>query len=238
MDSGELLRQQTRSGLMALRDTGYRDFIARLIPTIDKARIIGVRAPALKRLAKAFPEDRLRDYLRSPLPHDYFEEMGLHGALIGRLKDYDEALDRTRAFLPHVDNWATCDSFVPTALRKRPEAFYDELKGWLRSDHVYTIRFGIVNLMGDYLGKHFEPEMLALVSAIRSETYYVNMAIAWYLSEALLKQPALTLPLLEDGRLSPFVHRMAIQKAVESHQISPELKQTLRGLRKPRSTSV
>ena len=38
--------------LFALQDLSYRDFQARLMPTVDKARIIGVRTPALRRLAR------------------------------------------------------------------------------------------------------------------------------------------------------------------------------------------
>jgi hypothetical protein len=32
-----------------MQDLAYRDFQAKLMPTVDKARVIGVRAPALRR---------------------------------------------------------------------------------------------------------------------------------------------------------------------------------------------
>ena len=38
--------------LFTLQDTKYRDFSARLTPNISKDAIIGVRAPAIRALAK------------------------------------------------------------------------------------------------------------------------------------------------------------------------------------------
>lgn len=232
MQKDEGLRQAVRDRLFELKDPGYRDFTARLIPTLPAERIIGVRTPALKELARSFPfEAEAGDYL-ALLPHHYYEENNLHAFLIGRIRDYDRALALTKAFLPQLDNWATCDSFRPAALMKRPEAYLEELLRWLQDDKPYTVRFAIVNLMGRYLDRHFKPELLQKVSAIDSEAYYIQMAVAWYLSEALFKQYALTLPLLEEGRLSRFVHNKAIQKAIESRQIPPAHKERLRALRR------
>lgn len=85
--------------------------------------------------------------------------------------------------------------------------------------------------MGRYLDSHFQPQMLDWVCGIRSEAYYVNMAIAWYLCEALIKQYPLALAQLETGQLSHFVHNKAIQKATESRMLSQEQKDLLRSLR-------
>lgn len=224
------LRLRVRRELMALADPGYRDFISKLIPNIHKDSIMGVRTPAMRAYAKAFPEDRLRDYL-ALAPHATYEESNLHTFLIGKIRDYEEALGYTEAFLPHVDNWATCDGFQVKALQRQPARFIPRLREWLSSEAPYTQRFAIVNLMGRCLDSHFQPEMLGWVCDVKSEHYYVNMAIAWYLSEALLKQYELTLPIIEGRGLSRFVHNKAIQKAIESRQISGERKQALRLLR-------
>lgn len=226
----EALRLRVREEIKALSDPGYRTFISGLIPTRDKETIMGVRSPALQSYAKAFPEASIRPYL-SLLPHRYLEEDGLHALLIGRLKDYDEVLTYTRAFLPHIDNWATCDSFKAQALLKKPDRFISELKSYLVSDHVYTIRYGIVNLMGAYLSRHFDPAMIEWVCSVRHEDYYVQMAIAWYMAEALIKQPALAYPVIEEKRLSKQTHNRAIQKAVESRRISAHDKDRLKTLR-------
>lgn len=50
------------------------------------------------------------------------------------------------------------------------------------------------------------------------------MMIAWYLATALAKQWEETIPYLEERRLSEWVHRKTIQKAVESYRITKEKK--------------
>ena len=57
------------------------------------------------------------------------------------------------------------------------------------------------------------------------------MMIAWYFATALAKQPDDTLPYLTERRLDVWTHNKAIQKAVESYRIPPELKQRLREMR-------
>lgn len=225
------IRQIMRERLMAKQDAGYQAFIAKLIPTLDPERVIGVRAPALRTIVKAVTEAERAAYL-ALLPHHYYEEHILHAALIGQLRDYDEMMARLEAFLPYVDNWAVCDSLPPKLLTKRPEESWRHIQAWIADGRPYHIRFGVVCLMGRFLDKHFQKEMLPLVAGIRSEEYYVNMALAWYLCEALIKQPALAQPLFEQGALPKWVHNKAIQKAVESRQVSEERKSALRALRR------
>jgi 3-methyladenine DNA glycosylase AlkD len=221
-----------RRRILALQDARYRDFIVKLIPSIPAQRVIGVRTPMLRRLARdGYLKERAATFLEM-LPHAYYEEDMLHAFLIEQVTDYDEALACINRFLPFVDNWATCDSLVPRALMQQPDNFYEEIKRWMGDSHPYIKRFGIVRLMGSFLDERFKSEMLSLVCGIVSEEYYVNMAIAWYLSMSLVKQYPLTLPILQSGEQGKFVHNKTIQKAIESRCISPERKDLLRGLRR------
>lgn len=220
-----------RRRIFALQDAQYRDFIVKLIPNIPAQRVIGVRTPMLRRLAKDVCAKEGAATFLEMLPHAYYEEDMLHAFLIERVMDYDEALACIKRFLPYVDNWATCDSLGPRALMQRPEDYYEEIKLWLASGHPYRQRFGIVRLIAGFLDTRFKPEMLSLVCGIVSEEYYVNMAIAWYLSMALVKQYPLTLPIFQSRVLGKFVHNKAIQKAIESRCVSLERKDLLRGLR-------
>ena len=225
------LRRGVLERLFGMQDKPYRDFISSLIPGIPKERFIGVRIPRLRSIMKdAFTKEGGASYLEA-LPHAYFEEDMLHAFLIGQLEDYRQTLAQTGIFLPYVDNWAVCDSLAPKALMQKPDDFYGEIKFWITDSHPYTQRFAIVQLMGNYLDEAFKPEMLGLVCALKSDEYYVNMAIAWYLSVALLKQFPLTLPVFQKGQLGRFVHNKGIQKAIESRRISPERKELLRSLR-------
>lgn len=114
-------------------------------------------------------------------------------------KDIIAFMEQLERFLPYVDNWATCDMLSPKIFKKHLPYVYERVQKWLQSDAVYTIRFGIVTLLGFYLDNAFEPEMLQLVANVRSEEYYVNMAVAWYFSMALVKQYDATLPTYKIG---------------------------------------
>ena len=220
-------------GLRKLKDENYRAFHAKLIPEIPYETIIGVRTPALRSYAKQVAKLPEAETFIQELPHTYYEENNLHGALLSLLyrKDIEEFLEQLERFLPYVDNWATCDMLSPKIFKKFLPRVYEKVIEWLKSDHTYTVRFGIVTLLGYYLDDAFEPEMLDLVASVKSEEYYIKMAVAWYFSIALVKQYDITIPYIEKQVLEPWTHNKSIQKAIESRRISTEKKQYLRGLK-------
>ena len=225
--------ESIQNRLFSLRDEGYRQFQIKLMPTVDPEKVIGVRTPEIRRCAKElFGSDAAKDFLAS-LPHTYYDENNLHGALLDRIADFDEALAAVEAFLPHIDNWATCDMFCPKALKKQPERLLHSIRGWLKSDRVYTVRYGLVRLTFWYLDEPvFSSDVLELATAVKQEDYYVQMAEAWLFSMALVKQWEATLPYLQAERLSPWIHNKAIQKAIESYQLTPEQKEFLKALKR------
>lgn len=220
-------------GLFALKDENYRRFHAKLIPDIPIDNIIGVRTPVLRKYAKEVAKLPEANIFLESLPHSYYEENNLHGALLSLLypKDIIAFMEQLERFLPYVDNWATCDMLSPKIFKKHLPYVYERVQKWLQSDAVYTIRFGIVTLLGFYLDNAFEPEMLQLVANVRSEEYYVNMAVAWYFSMALVKQYDATLPYIQNRVLEPWTHNKSIQKAIESRRIPQETKAYLRSLK-------
>ena len=217
--------------LFELQDLGYRDFQAKLMPTVNKEKIIGIRTPALRAFAKKYGKtDEAKEYLQI-LPHQYYEENNLHGLLIEQIKDYDRCLKEIDCFLPYIDNWATCDMLAVKVVKKHLDTFIDEVYRWLESDHTYTIRFGINMLMRYYLDDAFQMEYPEKVAQIRSEEYYVNMMRAWYFATALAKQYDKILPFIEGRKLDVWTHNKTIQKAIESYRITSEQKEYLRGLK-------
>lgn len=223
--------ERIRSSLFDAQDTAYRDFHARLIPTVDKERIIGVRTPWVRSLAGAFEKDpKIKDFL-SDLPHYYYEENNVHISLIGRIKDYESCLCELERFLPYIDNWATCDMESPKVFAKHTQELLEPIRRWLASGETYTVRFAIRMLMSFYLEDNFSTEYPDMVSNVRSEEYYVNMMIAWYFATALAKQYDAVLPYMEQKKLAPWTHNKAIQKARESFRITPEQKAYLKTLR-------
>ena len=194
--------------------------------------MLGVRTPDLRRIAREvrdMPETRA---WLNELPHQRFESMQVHAFVVSSLKDYEECVRRIDQFLPHVDNWATCDQLLPKVLAKRPKATRDHALRWMASQHTYTCRFGIGVLMRHFLRTNFSPELMDAVVAIdRDDDYYVNMMRAWYVAEALVWRPAEATEVMERRLLDRWTHNKAIQKAIESRRVDHELKQLLRELK-------
>ena len=211
---------QIRRELEELSDPAYRGSQAKLVPTVDPTRILGVRTPALRALAKKLARERpldARAFLET-LPHATCDEMNLHGELIGLMaKAPEETFGLLDAFLPHVDNWATCDLIRVPSFRRDLPATLERIRGWIASEPKYAVRFGVVQLTALFLGDAFEPSQLDPVAKIARPEYYVNMAHAQYFSFALIKQPATTLPYFErrPPAFDAWTHNKALQKARE-----------------------
>lgn len=223
--------EMVQKKLFELQDPEYREFQCKLMPTVPRDAVIGVRTPNLRKFAKEFSKTSLASEFLTALPHRYYEENNLHGFLIEGIRDYDAAINAADAFLPYVDNWATCDSMSPKVFGRHLPQLLEQIKEWIRSDHTYTVRFGIGMLMRFYLDTAFSLDYPEMVAQIRSEEYYVNMMIAWYFATALAKQYDSILPYLEQRELDPWTHNKTIQKAVESYRITAQQKTYLRTLR-------
>ena len=220
-----------RERLFSLQDEKFAAFQAKLIPNIAPERIIGVRTPELRKLAKALRGSDEAEAFLKELPHEFFEENNLHAFLLCEIKDVERCVRRVEEFLPYVDNWATCDLPAPKCFEKHKKELIAVIRKWISSEKTYVVRYGIGLLLRLYLDADFDPAYLELVTAVQSEEYYVNMMIARSLATALAKQWEETIPYLEERRLSEWVHRKTIRKAVESYRITKEKKEYLRSLR-------
>lgn len=220
--------------LLSLQDKEYRSFQSRLLPTVNPDRIIGVRVPGIRALARDLlrNEPGLASSFLEELPHRYHEEDNLHIFMVSRTKDFDSCLMQVESFLPHLDNWATCDSLRPLAFKRNRKRVLAAAKSWMESRRCYTVRFGIGCMTSYLLDGDFVPEHLELVGRISSQEYYVRMMQAWYFATALAKQYQPALAYLEGAGLDAWTHNKAIQKAVESRRIPDERKALLRGMRR------
>lgn len=242
--------ESIRTKLFELQDIKYRDFQAKLMPTVQPQRMIGVRTPALRDLAKelfrkaqhdpAAKQDL--DAFLEDLPHKYFDEDQLHAFIISLNKDFGDCTGQVEAFLPYVDNWATCDQLSPKVFSKHKAELLPFIRKWIGEPDndgivragqtdTYTVRFGIGMLMQHFLDDAFRPEYPELVANISSPEYYVNMMRAWYFATALAKQWDACIPYIEERRLDDWTQKKTIQKAIESFRITPEQKEYLRTLK-------
>lgn len=228
-----MITDEIRASLFQLQDIKYRDFQSKLIPTADADKMIGVRTPELRRLAKQLGKQKDIGVFLSELPHQYFDEDQLHAFIISEIKDYERCMESVSAFLPYVDNWATCDQMSPKIFKKHRPELLVRIRDWITSGQTYTVRFAVGMLMEHFLDEDFAICYPEMVSEIRSEEYYINMMTAWYFATALAKQYDAVLPFIEEKRLDTWTHNKAIQKAIESRRITPEQKEYLRSLKIP-----
>ena len=223
--------EEIEKRLFALSEPAYRAFQQRLMPTVSPERVIGVRTPLVRSLAKEWKNrTETADFLKE-LPHKYYEEDNLHAFILEGIKDFDECVAALDEFLPFVDNWATCDSMKPKVFLKHKKELLGPIRRWMDSGKTYEVRFAVELLMNLYLDGDFDPVYLDWAAEIKSEEYYINMMIAWYFATALAKQYDKALPYIAERRLSPWVHQKTIQKAVESFRLSEEQKTVLKQYR-------
>ncbi len=225
-----MITDEIRDELYALQDKEYRDFQSRLIPSISPESFIGVRTPELRRLAKDIAKRGDLYAFMDDLPHEFFDENQLHAFAISDMKDFDNCVSRLKAFLPYVDNWATCDQMSPKVFKKHKSELIELVSEWLNDEHLYTVRFAIGMLMEHYLDKDFDPVYPYMVASVKSEEYYIRMMVAWYFATALAKQYDAVIPYIEEKRLETWTHNKTIRKAIESYRIDPAKKEYLRSL--------
>lgn len=220
-----------RERLFALADEKYKDFQSALMPTVDKSKVIGVRTPLIKKLAKELKNTPLAEEFLNDLPHKYYEEDNLHAFLLNEEKDFNKAVSRLDAFLPFIDNWATCDAMRIKAFEKDLAGAEKAAYNWLDRSGVYEKRFAIVTFMKLFTGEYFNTKQADKIAAVRSDEYYVNSAIAWYFATLLTKRYADALPYITQKKLDKATHNLAIQKARESLAVPTETKKYLNTLK-------
>ena len=223
--------KELHSSLFSLQDMEYKAFHSKLMPTVNPETVIGIRTPALRRFAREFAKNEAASAFMEDLPHTYYEENNLHAFLIEAIGDFEKTVSALDLFLPFVDNWATCDMMSPKIFIDHKAQLLPFIEKWLTSDHVYTARFALVMLMKHYLDEDFSPVYLEKACAVASDSYYIEMAKAWFFAEASVKQYESAFPYLSEKKLSPWVHNKTISKACDSFRISDEKKNALRALR-------
>lgn len=234
------------------QDKKYAEFQAKLIPTVDKKAIIGVRTPELKKMAKEWICKKDVEGFLDELPHKYFDENQLHIFILSEIKEFDTCIKRVNEFLPYIDNWATCDQLSPKCFKKHKDELLKFIGKWTKSKKPYIIRFAIEMIMSHFLDVDFDEKYLKMVADVKygahvarphegsqekisvdidPNKYYVEMMRAWFFATALSKQYKATFPYIKNKKLNNWTHNKTIQKAVESYRISDKCKSELKKCR-------
>lgn len=229
----DITRKEILRRLFELQDKEYREFQLKLMPGVEADAVIGVRTPLLRGLAKELVKQYGEEKLLEAIGKYYYDERNLYGLVLMGVKDYDRCVAFIDAFLPCVDNWATCDLLSPKVFGQKAVKgrLLCDVRRWIASPEPFIRRFGMLTLMRHFLDEDFEADYLRWVAEVQSEHYYVRMMQAWFFATALAKQWEATVPILESSCLDAWVHNKTIQKAIESYRITPEQKAQLREMR-------
>lgn len=229
-----LINQTVREKIESLADEKYRKFHSGLVP--GEERILGVRMPKLRELAKEIARGDWREYLSGALD-EYYEETMLQGLVIGYAKAApEETLEYTARFIPKITNWGVCDSFC-TGLKlakKQPETVWNFIRPYLDSDQEFELRFAVVMMLAHYINGEYIDRVIASLDRIRHEGYYVKMGVAWAVSVSFAKYPEKTMAYLKNCTLDDFTFNKSLQKILESYRVDGQTKEIIRGMkRKP-----
>lgn len=211
-------------------DLKYKNFSSSLIPNIDSNLILGVRIPVIRKLYKQMTKEEIDSFIND-LPHCYLEENILHAIILSNIKDFDKCILELDRFLPYVDNWSVCDTLICKSLNFDLNKTFNFLIKCLKSNDIYRIRFVFVTMLRYFVNDQYIDICNSIAVNYNSEEYYINMAIAWYFSYALIYQYEKTIKIFDEKKLSKWIHNKSIQKAIESYRITEERKKYLRGLR-------
>ena len=229
--------EEITAKLYDLTEEDFRVFNSKLLPGVT--RILGVRLPAMRKLAKKTAKGDFRSYLEEAhekiTADSIHEEIMLQGLVIGYAKmERDEYRKYLDEFVPKISNWSVCDSCVNgfKFMRNDPEYWFDYLKIYRDSKEEFELRFMIVAMMNHFVDEDHIDEILSICNEIHHDGYYVKMAVAWTLQVCYVKFPEKTSRLLENNGMDDFTHNKAIQKIRESYQVSREEKEELGRLKR------
>lgn len=215
------LPKDTLRRLREWAEPAYRDFAAALIPGMDKARMLGVRLPKLRGLARRLAKGGL---LKCRARRgETFEETMLRGFLPGYADHAPLAarLEALAAFVPSITNWSLCDSCCATCkfAQQHREDVWDWLQPYLQSAEEYPARFGIVMLLNHYAkSPAWAPRVAAALPCIPATGFYAAMAAAWCTCELHILHPQTAAPLLRPGTLRADILSLALRKIKESRR--------------------
>jgi 3-methyladenine DNA glycosylase AlkD len=219
--------------LKTLADKKYRAFHMSIVND-GSAEYIGVRIPVLDTFVRQIAGGDWRGFLKYNT-HRYYEELILHGKLIGKVKtDYTLLMQMLNDFLPHIKNWAVCDSTICKfrQIKNNEAAALAQIERWLSDKNPWTNRAGLKMLHSNFVNAQYIDTVLDFCKQATSDHYYVKMMAAWLVCECYIKFPAQTHKLLQSGRLSAWVQNKAIQKIRESFRTPPAAKQALLKLKR------
>lgn len=204
--------------LNANADEKYKDFIAKLVPTIEKDTIIGVRMGDLRRLARKIRKEENLDIFNETKFY-YREEKLLYALCIFKMSEsFDAAMNELDEFLPYINSWEVTDLIAGEIIidEAHIDKAFQKALSYVHSSDEYTIRLGLVIMNKKYNDEAHIDKIIDAIKNITLNTYYLNMAAAWLLCELYFTDKAKVDEFLSSESISMDIKKMTRQKIRES----------------------
>ena len=204
--------------LNANADAKYKDFIAKLVPTIEKDTVIGVRMGDLRRLAREIIKNSNLEIFNGAKFY-YREEKLLYALCIFKMSEsFDTAMNALDEFLLYIDSWEVTDLIAGEIIidEAHIDKAFQKALSYVHSSDEYTIRLGLVIMNKKFNDKAHIEKILDALKSISLDAYYVNMAAAWLLCELYFTDKVKVDEFLLSEAISTEIKKMTRQKIRES----------------------
>ncbi len=213
--------------LIKLQDLKYLEFNKKIIPSSKE--MIGIRMPLLKKKAKEISQSDIPSFIDN-YEGKYYEETMIIGLVIGyseNINIYDKYLE---LFSKKINDWSVCDCSVKAMklIKKERNHFYPFIIKLLKTNNEYQVRLALVILLNYYITDEYILNLIELCKNIKSDKYYINMALAWLICEMYIYYPNIVDDLINDKYVNKFVLNKTISKINDSYRISNEVKKKLK----------
>lgn len=219
-----MINLNLREELFKNQDLKYREFHKKLVPTVDENKIIGVRVPIVRKIAKLAFKSNVENLC------EYYEEKEVYGLCLSMKKcSVAEHKKDISNFVKLIDNWGICDTCTASMkfISDNKAEYFDFICSFAGKGEFAT-RFTVVALMDYYLNDEYIDRVLEFYQNIVGGEYYIDMALAWGYSMAFVNYESKVLDILKKRKLSPSVQNKTIQKIRDSYRINTETKELIK----------
>lgn len=217
--------------LLSRKEKNYKEFNQKTIFT--KYEMIGIRLPAIRKMAKQISKTNIEDFLKYNTS-TYYEEILIEGLVISYIKE-EELFDKHfQNFIKKIDNWAVCDTFCNSIkiVQKNPTKYFELAKNLSIQKEEFIARTGLIMILSYFIEKNYLQEIFKILDTIESDKYYINMAESWLICELYISFPKETESYLKKNKLNKFTQNKAISKIKDSYRVTKEEKEYLNTLKR------
>lgn len=229
------INREVREFLKLNSEKEYAEFSYKLIPTIERKQMLGVRLPFLRKLANKLYKEKTQEQIIHFIKSKptYFEEQMLAGFLIGKISEVELVCELIEEFVPTINNWSVCDSFCSSLkiTKECPEEIWNNLTKYWNSTKEFEFRFACVMALNYYLEEPFLSQVRGLVQNRKNDEYYAKMAVAWLYCSIYPVNKEQCKELIMNERDS-FIYHKALSKLCDSYLVEEKDKELFRAMNK------